>query len=187
MKKRYVLSTLAPLLLILAGCSTFSVPRYASSPNIAVTLRSLHDKYPNGFFTVRKFTQPDKKVGNCRMAGPIVTPDSQSYTGYIRTSLIDELKLASMYKSVGGATITGSIKKIDFSSNSGVWIINGQVNIGKEQPLSMKESYHYRTSFGAISACDEVARSYEAAVQDFISKIVASPQFEEALKAQNAM
>jgi hypothetical protein len=187
MKKSYLIAVLSPVLLVLAGCSTYSVPRYASSPKISIALRNLHNKYPSGHFTVKKFTPPANKTGNCRLAGPVVVPDKGSYTGYIRTSLINELKLASMYKSSSGIPVASNISKIDFSSNSGTWYINTQVHIGDQQPLSIQEKYGYRTSFGAISACNETAQSYEAAVQNLISKIIASPQFEAALKSQSSM
>jgi hypothetical protein len=121
------------------------------------------------------------------LAGPVVVPDKGSYTGYLRTSLVDELKLASMYKSEDGIEITGNVQKIDFSSNSGTWYIKGQITVDDQQPASIREAYDYRTSFGAISACNETAQSYEAAVQEFISKLIASPQFEASLREQTSM
>lgn len=183
MKKHHLLLVLAPILLTLSGCETYSVPRYSSSPNIEIALRALHNKYPNGAFTVSDFTSSAGKAGDCRLAGPVVTPDGESFSTYISTSLKDELELASMYKKTGGIAITGNVQKADFNSNSGTWIITGQINIGDQQPITVKESYDYRTSFGAVDACREAAQAYESAAQDFISKVIASPQFEAALKA----
>lgn len=184
MKKQHLVFLLAPVVLVLSGCASFVAPPYASSPDIAISLRHLHQKYPNENFTVGTFSEPAEDAGMCRLAGPIVIPGHQSFTGYLRTSLMDELKLARMYSKSGGISITGNVQKITFSSNSGTWYINANIKIGNQPPLSIKESYDYDSSFGAMAACNATAQSYELAVQKFISQLISSSQFEAALKAR---
>jgi|SRR5690625_4954058 len=187
MNKYYVSVPLFLIVISLMGCATAPVPRYSSSPNTAVKLQEFHSTYPSVLFSVGDFSKPASADGEqlCRLGAHISMPDNQSYTQYIRNSLVDELSLAKMYRDSGGALISGKIQKIDFSSTSGTWVINGLINVGSES-YTVNENYGYSTSYFGGSACRATAAAFQSAVQDFIKKIITNPKFKKTLRSLSA-
>src|SRR6266581_939056 len=76
-----------------SGCSTFTTPRYAVSPDTNVTLKSLNTTA----IGVGSFSGPAVFDSACRGAGPLAPLDGMSHTEYIRRALESELKLAGVH------------------------------------------------------------------------------------------
>lgn len=158
----------------LAGCSTYSVPRYSASTDDVVTLRKL----PPNSVSVGAFTSAGGPVSeiSCRAVGPIKTPDGEPYAEFIRKALISELKMAGAYSESAPTQITGVLNKIDFSSASGVWNLDLTLASGKRS-IAVSEAYPFTSSFYGETACNQTAQALMPAVQDLIGKAVQQPGF----------
>jgi hypothetical protein len=77
----------------LAGCSTYTTPRYAISADTNVALKSLGASN----IAVGTFSGPTEFNAACRAAGPLSPPDGMSHAAYIKKALEDELKVAGVH------------------------------------------------------------------------------------------
>ena len=181
---------LVPLLAVaaaLSGCAHFTVPRYAISVDDVQRLRSLHQKYPQGSIAVGTFrgVTGDPNTLSCRGAGPVQIPDGMTYSQYLAKALADEAKMAEVY-SDHGAPISASLQKLDFSSTDGYWTLSASVSAGKQQPYEVGVTTHFDSSFLGDTACASTATAFVPTTQDFLKKLLASPQFEKAFAASAA-
>ena len=111
--------TIVFLVAALAGCSTFTPPRYSISADNNVALK----KIGVGNVFIGDFQGPAKFDNFCRGAGPINPPDKKSFEGYIQKAFADELKLAGMYDAKSPrVTITGKVNSLEFSSSRGLTV-----------------------------------------------------------------
>jgi hypothetical protein len=178
---------LASALLALSGCQTYSVGRYTVSSDNVQMLRALQQKYPQGALKVGAFKHKDKygrqgiplKEVMCRGAGPIKPPDNQGYEQFLQKALADELKMAGVYAESSPIGITASLETLDFSSTDGTWTLSAQVAAG-QQPFPVEMVSKYDTSFMGDNACAQTAQAFVPAAQDFVRKLISSPQFERA-------
>jgi hypothetical protein len=123
---------------------------------------------------------------SCRLGARVETADAESFAAYIKKALVDEMKIAEVYSPTGKLVVAGKIKKLNFSSNTGTWIINTDITIGSGAPFSVDEIYDYRTSYAGDSACRQTAQSFEGAVHELVSKIIAQPAFKKAFVHHSA-
>ncbi len=97
------------LALFVAGCETYSAPRYGISADNVVALKSLAPSR----IAVGAFTEAQKFADGCRAAGPITASDGMGFAAYIRKAFVDELKIAGVYADSGTVTLTGTVDKLD--------------------------------------------------------------------------
>ncbi|WP_105169604.1 hypothetical protein [Pseudoalteromonas sp. T1lg23B] len=163
------------ILLSVSGCSTYSVNRYAVSVDNISSLKQIASSQIN----VGEFNAEGKSKTSimCRGVGPIKTPDGDTFEGFIRKALIDELKMAEAFDTAAPVTLTGTLNSIDFSSASGSWDIAMTVESSNGQSLSVSESYSFTSSFYGETACNQTAQALMPAVQNLIGKIVANENF----------
>jgi hypothetical protein len=171
MKIRIVMLLAAGL--FLAGCETYSAPRYGLSADNIVALKSL----PPGKVKVGSFTEPKQFGSGCRAAGPITAADNMGMAAYIAKALADELKIAERYDDMAPVTLTGSLDALAFSSSVGFWDIALTVTSSNGKSVSVSEHYEFPAAFTAASGCKRVAEAYFPAVQNTIRKLVKSPEF----------
>jgi hypothetical protein len=174
MKKLFVLSAMAVLV---SGCSQFSATRYSISADNVAALRSLNGKTVNvGAFSA---SIPGQTEIMCRgLRGPILTPDGEPFSEYVRKAMLDELKFAHAYSSSAPVTITGNLDAIDFSHVSGFWDMALTVRSSNGKSISVSESYGYSASvFQGENACNQTAQAFMPAVQNLVGKVVRSPEF----------
>lgn len=171
----------AVALAALAGCSTYSVSRYAISADNVVALRSLQgQKVGVGEFTSspkNEKTGADLAEIMCRGVGPIKTPDGESFASYIKKAMVDEMKMAEIYATDAATAISGNLDAIDFSSAGGHWDMRLTLKSSNGRSMSLTESYPYTTSFYGETACNQTAQALMPAVQDLVGKAVRSPEF----------
>jgi hypothetical protein len=98
----------------LSGCAV-AVPRYTVSADTVVALRAMRGATVN----VGAFTGPGKRSILCRLAGEIQPPDGETFEGFIRKALIDELQIAELYAPSSPVVLTGVLETVDFSSQVG--------------------------------------------------------------------
>lgn len=166
------------LVLTLAGCSSFTPPRYSISADNNVALKEIGV----GNIAVGSFIGPAQFDEFCRGAGPIAPPDNMSFAGYIQKALADELKIAGLYNTENPRiTLTGEIQNLAFSSSRGLtggsWNITLKLNSSNGQSLLMNEYYEFHSGFVADTACKQTAEAFMGLVQNLIGKIVRSPEF----------
>ncbi len=161
------------LALFVAGCETYSAPRYGMSADNIVALRSLA---PNRI-GVGAFAEPPQFSDGCRAAGPITAADGVGFAAYIRKALIDELKVAGVYDERGNVTLTGSLDRLAFSSTVAYWDLTLTVNSSNGRSITVQEQYRFDSAFAAVTACKRVADAYFPAVQNALQKLIASPDF----------
>lgn len=170
------------ILLVVSGCSTYSVNRYAISADNVTELRKLNDTMVN----VGGFTSSDPKSEiMCRGVGPIKTPDGDTFAHFIKEALIDELQIAEQYAPDAEVTLTGNLDYIDFSSNSGIWKIKLTVVSSNGISITVSENYSYTSSFYGETACNQTAQALMPAVQNLIATLVNHPHFEALVGAKS--
>lgn len=158
---------------LLAGCETYTAPRYGMSADNIVALRSLSPVR----IKVSPFAEPKQFDRGCRAAGPITAADDVGFAEYIRKALADELKVAGVYDEGASLVLAGSVDNLAFSSTTGSWDIALTVTSSNGKSVSVKEHYEFPSAFAAVNACKRVADAYFPAVQNVIRKLVTSPDF----------
>lgn len=163
----------AVLALFVAGCETYSAPRYGISADNVVALKALAPSR----VSVGAFTEPQQFSAGCRAAGPITASDSLGFAAYIRKALTDELKIAGIYDDSANISLTGSVDKLAFSSSVAYWDISLTVTSSNGKSISVQEHYEFPAAFAAVTACKRVSDAYFPAVQNTLQKLIASPDF----------
>lgn len=161
------------LALLVAGCETYTAPRYSISADNVVALRGVSPSR----IKVGAFSDPNQFADGCRAAGPITIGDGLTFAGYIRKALIDEMKIAGVYDEAGNVTLTGSVYKLAFSSTVAYWDIGLTVTSSNGRSISVEENYRFPGSFAAETACKRVSDAVHPAVQNLLQKLIASPDF----------
>lgn len=162
-------------LIILSGCSTYSISRYSISTDNVVALRGLNGKTLNvGSFTS---TNPGQKEIMCRGVGPIKTPDGEPFADFIRKALLDELKISNAYSPTSTVSIYGNLDAVDFSSAGGNWSLTLTIKSSNGKSMTVSENYAFTSSFYGETACNQTAQAFMPAVQNLVGKIVRSPEF----------
>jgi len=171
---------MAIAVLCLAGCANMATDRYASSVDNVVALRP----YAASQVNVGQFTSsvPGKNAIGCRLGAPILTPDGEPFSEYIRKALSDELKLANAYSANSPVTLSGNLDLIDFSSNTGKWDLGITLRSSNGHSLKASTEHKFVTSFGGDTACAQTAQAFMPAVQDLIRQTIESPEFSALFK-----
>ncbi len=175
--------SIATLAAMVSACSTYTTPRYAINADTNVALKKLGATD----LSVGTFTGPASFDRSCRAAGPLAPPDGMSHTDYIRKAFEDELKVAGIYAAASPrATISGTVKKLEFSSSRGLtggsWDIEILLNSSNGRTLPVAEHYEFESGFVADTACKQTAEAYFPAVQNLIGKAVRSPEFKALIQ-----
>lgn len=169
---------------VLAGCSTYAVPRYSVSTDTVAALRSVGDvKVDVGDFSsandVAKREQPGEIM--CRGVGPIKTPDGESYAEYVRKALVSELVIANIYEKGSPVGLTGRLTELDFDSMGGTWVVGMELISSNGKVVAVKNTHKYTSSFYGETACNQTAQAGLGAIQDAIRAAVTHQDFKSLL------
>lgn len=160
----------------LSGCSTMTPARYS----VSVDNNQLLKTYQGSNISLVSMAAPSKYDSACRMMGPIQASDGQTIPEFVRKAFNDELKFAGVYGDTG-AKLSGRMNKIAFSSTSGLtsgwWDLAMTLDSSNGKSLTVENTYHFKSGFDAITACNQTAQALGPAVQDLIKKAVSDPQF----------
>jgi hypothetical protein len=168
---------------VLAGCSTYAVPRYSISADNVVALKTtVVNGVGVGAFSQAPIPNEDPNEIMCRAVGPIKTPDGESFADFVKTGFVSELKIAGVYAPAAPAQLTGRLDTIGFSSVGGTWNLGLTVKSSNGRSMSVAEEYSYKSSYYGETACNQTAQALMPAVQDLIAKVVQSPEFPTLLK-----
>jgi len=165
---------------LLAGCSTYAVPRYSANAETVDRLRTNAPAAAKvGAFTT---TGESRSEITCRGVGPIKTTDGESFADYAKKALASELRLAGLYSDQAPVTLTGNVDRLDFSSTEGRWDIAMTIASNNGAKVSKSVAYQYPTNFVGEIACNATAQAFVPAMQDLISAVVADSSFPLLLK-----
>lgn len=172
------LLALIPVALLVAGCSTYTTPRYSISADTNVTLKSMGISG----VSIGAFTGPSRFDPACRATGPLAPPDGLTHTAYLRKALEDELKVAGVHAATNPRTILGAtVNRLDFSSTRGLtggsWDIDVTLTSSNGKVMRISEHYEFESGFIADTACKQTAEAYMPTVQNLIGNIVRSAEF----------
>lgn len=169
--------------IVLAGCSTYTTPRYAISADTNVALKALGASN----IAVGAISGPADFNAACRAAGPLSPPDGMSHAAYIKKALEDELKVAGVYAAgTPRVTLSGTLTKLEFSSArallGGSWDVELKLTSSNGKSMTATEHYEFNSGYTAETACRQTSEAFMPAVQDLIGKIVKSPEFAALVK-----
>ena len=166
---------------MVAGCSTYAAPRYSPSADNVTALKQALG--PGRKIAVGPFaaTETGRTEFDCRLVGPVKTPDGQSFEAYIRKALVDELQIADAYAENSPTAITGNLKSIDMDSFGGTWTIVLAVSSNAGASYTVTEVFKYESSFFAEAACQQGSQAFQPAVQDLIKKVIGDPAFKKMI------
>jgi len=170
--RRYVVVLIASLIV---GCGTYSAVRYSPMAETVAMLRQHRNTPVNvGHFTMRN---PRGASIDCRMAGPVQTPDDEPIEDFVRKALVAELVMAEVYSQAAPVTLTGSLEEFDFSSMKGHWRMTLVLTSSNGRHLTSTEDYDYGGHFIGDVACRQTAHAMTPAVQNLVRKTVQHPDF----------
>jgi hypothetical protein len=167
------------VLLLLAGCDTFTAAPYSISADNDVALKTALAGEHVG---IGPFTAAQKLDETCRLAGPIELPSGLTFETYIQKAFADELKVAGLYDDHAAITLSGVVNDLKFSTVSGAWDIAVTINSSNGKSLPVSEHYEFHSSYTAMAACHNAADAFQPAVQTLIGKAIASPDFRSLMQ-----
>ena len=180
-KKFLKLVAIAIASVYMIGCG-YVVNNYGASVENVESLRAVGSVAVSvGDFTSYK---PGLKSIGCRAAGPVSTPNKESFEGYIKNALVSELKLAGIYSDNSSVQISAHLEKIDFNSNigAGKWVFNLTVKGADSSSVGVNSTHEFSTNWVADKACQQVAQAFSPAVQKLIGDVIKNPEFKNLVK-----
>lgn len=178
--KKLLLPALLGAAFLFAGCETTSSRPYtASTKNIIAFQKAI----PSGkTVSVNEFTAAEGVNTNptCRALGAIDVAPGQTPVDFIEDALREEIFEAGKFDEAG-VPLSGTITElVPDSLGTGTWTIG--MNLASPnlpEGLDVSTVYEFKSSYSAISACQNVVDAFTPAVQDLIAKTIAHPDFEK--------
>lgn len=177
MISRIIAGAAALATLSLGACETTSSRPYTvSTQNVMAFQAALGDQKVQ----VGSFTTADGVSDNltCRALGALEVAPGKTPVQFIEGALRDELFAAGAIDA-NGQSINGVVEKLEFNSfGTGSWDI--ALNLSSASlpaGYSVSNSYTFKTSFSALSACQNVIDAFTPAVQELISNAISDPNF----------
>ncbi len=185
MKSLILGSAAALAALSLGACETTSSRPYTvSTQNVMAFQKALgDDKVQVGTFTTAEGVDENM---TCRALGALEVAPGKTPVQFIEGALRDELFAAGAIDA-DGETINGVVEELSFNSfGTGSWTIKLKLSsAASPEGYSVSNEYSFKTSFSALSACQNVIDAFTPAVQELIGKTIADPGF-DALTADDA-
>lgn len=161
---------------LMSGCSTMTPARYSASADNQMVLRSL----PDASAHISEVTISTDYNASCRMMGPVQAVDGMTVPEFIGQAMEEEFKMAGIY-STEGSSLTGDIRRLAFSSVSGLtggwWDIEMTLTSPNGESVDAEIRYEFTSGFDAITACNQTAQALGPAVQDLINQLISNPNF----------
>lgn len=183
MKKLFF--TFGVVALLLAGCETTSSQPYkASTDNIISLKQSFANTGKSVQLAAFSVKEGVKTELTCRAMGAIEVAPGKDAVTFIHDAFKEELFAAGAYDPTSSRTLKAEIT--EFAANSwgtGKWDISLKVSSDAyPQGYEVTTNYTFKTSFSAISACQNVVDAFTPSVQDLIKKVIAHPNFTNVAK-----
>ena len=116
----------------------------------------------------------------CRLSYPIYAPGKKTFASALADAMAFDLHAAGLYDHEKGNPIHGRLDGIDFNSfGTGKWTIEATFSFSENYYLKVKSESTFPVSGNAISACQEVSRSFKMAMQEFLYGLYTDPGFKK--------
>lgn len=118
----------------------------------------------------------------CRASWQIETPEGQTFSNYIVNALKAELSTAKLLNLKSDNKLQVSVKRVDFSSapGEGTWYIDVLYK-KDDQTFLVTTEYQDRSSYLSKKACNNIARSFQAAVAKHLRELYLRRLFRAAI------
>ncbi|MEM9055200.1 MAG: hypothetical protein AAGB16_07735, partial [Pseudomonadota bacterium] len=178
MKNTIFVSAISLALIGVSACETTSSRPYSvSTENVMAFQSALGDNKVQ----VSDFTLAEGVGENmtCRALGALEVAPGKTPVEFIEGAMRDELFTAGVYDAKNGVKIKGNIKELEFNSfGTGSWNITLQLSSDNlPEGYQVSTEYEFKTSFSAISACQNVIDAFTPAVQTLIGSVIDHPDF----------
>jgi len=159
--------------LALTACMSNNVQEYSPDAVQAYQVKSnVSSKVNVGHFAMA--ASKDKNHILCRLAGNVYLPNKMTYSAYIQKAFSETFIAADRYSQNARHKLTAQIRKVDFDSVKGDWVIAANVRVDRNRPVPIYSKTSFGTSWAAWSACKNVAQSFGSAVQNFVKKTLSN-------------
>ena len=170
----------ASMLFVLAACETTSSRPYkASTENILAIQQAMHSS--SSKVQIGNFTAADgvNVEPTCRAMGALEVAPGQSPVTYIKDAFQEELFNAGVYDITSGMQINAQITELKFNSfGTGSWTVAMKVSSDSlPEGYTTHVEYSFKTSFSAISACQNVIDAFQPTVSELLNRVVRDPNF----------
>ena len=171
------ITILVSSIIALGACETTSSRPYAvSTQNIMAFQSALGDSKVQ----VGEFETADGVEENmtCRALGALEVAPGKSPVEFVESAFRDELFAAGAIAQ-DGHEINGIVEELDFNSfGTGSWDIAIRLSSATlPDGYSVSSSYSFKTSFSALSACQNVIDAFTPAVQQLVGQAISDPNF----------
>lgn len=168
--------------IVLSACETTSSRPYsASTENIIAFQKAIPagKKVNVGDFTAAAGVDVEP---SCRALGALEVSPGKSPMEFIQDALRKEIFEADGYDE-SGTLLTGVLTELKPDSiGKGSWTIGLNLSSpNKPSGIDVNTVYEFKSSYSAISACQNVIDAFTPAVQETISKLIAHPDFDSLL------
>lgn len=171
--------TVTIMAVILSACSA-RVDHYTPSADNAVALRSIDKK-----INVSDITATTEVTSvMCRLANPVIMPNSEAINEYIENAFIDELKMANKFDENSKITLSGNLNNTTSSSGmtDGHWSFDMKVESSNGESFNVVHRHEYSGSFlGGVACRENMPDEFEPAVEELINAIVTDSRFTSLL------
>lgn len=170
--KNKLLATCSVLALVaVAGCASSNIKSYRVDQGATYEFQNLNIK-PVNFVGVTKPDNDSTSI-DCRMGISINLPQKMTYSKYVDDAFKKTLHvLNKLNGDASSPKMSIVLTKVDFSSMSGKWYIEGDVTIDGHKSISVKTASEYGTAYVAESACQLTADAFDEAVKQFIKDVL---------------
>ena len=175
--KKILILTVASALAISACETTSSRPYTPSTENIIAFQKAIPAgaKVNVGDFTAAEGVNVEP---SCRALGALEVAPGKTPMEFVQDALRDELFESGRY-STDGTTLRGTLTALKPDSiGKGTWTIG--LNIASDKlpnGIDVDTLYEFKSSYSAISACQNVIDAFTPAVQETIAKVIDHPEF----------
>lgn len=117
----------------------------------------------------------------CRALGALEVAPGRSPAQYVQAAFQDELFAAGVIDVTKGVAISGEITELNFNSfGTGVWKLAVKFSSPSlPDGFTVREEYSFKSSFSALSACQNVIDAFQPTVSALIASAIKHPDFQK--------
>ena len=174
----------AVAIVLLSGCSSYTVAPYRHSTYGSELLRNLNvTDIAVGEFVTDSWAGNSKICPLSKLSKTIHLPKGDTLSSYFRNALISELKAAEVYAEEGAVTLSGAITDVDLVTTNykGYLFIDSRHlkwEISITVDSSNGESLSVMSATQAPRKCSEAAGKFARAVKNTMFKLIGHKEFQ---------
>ncbi|WP_416878617.1 hypothetical protein [Litorimonas sp.] len=180
--KKLVLATITLSALVATGCETTSSRPYTPSTNNIVMMKDTVGASGNkiGLNNFSAASDVDTEL-TCRAMGAIDVASGKTPVEFIEEAFRTEMFQADIYSNDAKNKISGVLTKFEADSwGTGKWDVALKLS-SDQYPTGYEVTtrYEFKSSFSALSACQNVVDAFTPTVQQLINDAITHPDFDK--------